>query len=256
MEIIPDPVFYMLAVPAVLLTAISKGGFGSGAFGGLAVPMMAIAISPVQAAAILLPILCVMDIFALIAYRRKAHWQNFRILLGGSLVGIAIGTALFQYLSDDIIRLILGSIAVVFTVNHWLKRLPPEHKFLPNTIKGSLWGMVSGFTSFVAHAGSPPVQFYLLPQRLEKTVFVGTTAWFFFSINYIKLIPYSFLGQFSAQNLYSSLVLLPLAPIGVWIGVKLVKLVPETIFYRLAYYFLFATGLKLLWDGISGLVIA
>jgi uncharacterized protein len=252
MELISDPVFYALAIPAVFLTGISKGGFGA-AFGGLAVPMLAIAISPVQAAAIVLPILCVMDIFALIAYRRRVHWTNYRILLIGSLFGIAIGTALFQYLSEDIIRLILGSIAVLFTANHWIKRLPEEHKAKPSRLKGSLMGMIAGFTSFVAHAGGPPVQFYLLPQKLEKMLFVGTTAWFFFSINYIKLIPYSFLGQFSVQNLMTSLVLLPLAPIGVWTGVKLVQIVPQQLFYRLAYFFLFAVGLKLLWDGIGGL---
>lgn len=244
----------MLAIPAVLLTGISKGGFG-GAFGGVAVPMMALAISPVQAAAVMLPILCMMDIFGLIAYRRTADWVNFRILLVGSVFGIGIGALLFQYLSDDVIRLILGLIAVVFTLGNWLKRLPADHRTYPNNVKGGLWGMTAGFTSFVAHAGSPPVQLYLLPQKIDKTLYVGTTVWFFFAINYIKLIPYSFLGQFSVENLSTSLVLLPLTPLGVWIGVKLHHKVPEQLFYRLAYIFLFATGIKLLWDGIEGLFI-
>lgn len=255
MELISDPLFYMLAIPAVLLTGISKGGFG-GAFGGVAVPMIALAISPVQAAAIMLPILCTMDIFGMITYRRKADWTNFRILLTGSVFGIGIGAVLFQFLSDDIIRLILGSIAVIFTLNNWIKRLPADHKTRPDKIKGGFWGVVAGFTSFIAHAGSPPVQIYLLPQKIDKTLYVGTTVWFFFAINYIKLIPYSFLGQFSLQNLSTSLVLLPLTPLGVWIGVKLHHQVPEQLFYRLAYIFLFAMGLKLLWDGIDGMFIA
>lgn len=252
MNLITNPFFYLVAIPAILLVGVSKGGF-AGSLGMLTVPLFSLVIPPIQAAAIILPILCLMDIFGVIAYRRKADWRNLGYVLPGALIGIAIGTALFQYLNDDIIRLTIGSIAVVFTLNYWLNAKSGDHKAEPNRIKGTLWGGVSGFTSFVAHAGGPPLQFYMLPQKINKTLFVGTSVWFFLVVNYVKLVPYAYLGQFSSENLATSLTLLPLAPVGIWLGVKAHKYVPEQLFYKLAYLMLFITGSKLLWDGLNGL---
>lgn len=246
--------FYAAAVPAVLLAGISKGGFG-GVAGGTAVPMMALVISPIQAAAIMLPILCAMDLLGAAHYRRIFHRRNLMIMLPAAIVGIVVGALTFEYLTDDVIRLIVGTVAVTFALYNWIGRLvlgaAMDRPREPNTAKGALAGMVSGFTSFVAHAGSPPVQIYLLPQKLDKTIFVGTTVFFFLVVNYVKLIPYAIIGQFSGLNLLTSLVLLPLAPLGIWLGVRLHKLVPELWFYRLAYLLLFATGVKLIADGLG-----
>ncbi len=252
MNLILDPFFYMVAIPAILMVGVSKGGF-AGSLGMLTVPLFSLAVPPIQAAAIILPILCLMDIFGIIAYRRKADWRNLAYTLPGAVVGIGIGTLLFKYLNDDIVRLVIGCIAVLFTLNYWFRPKPEGHRVGPNVIKGSLWGGVSGFTSFMAHAGGPPLQFYMLPQKIDKTLFVGTSVWFFLVVNYTKLIPYSFLGQFSSENLATSLILLPLAPLGIWLGVKAHKHVPEQLFYKLAYILLFITGSKLLWDGLNGI---
>lgn len=252
MNFIVEPFFYMVAIPAILLTGISKGGF-AGSFGMLTVPLFSLAIPPVQAAAIILPILCLMDIFGVVAYRRKVDWQNLSYVLPGAIVGIAVGTLLFKYLNDDIIRLILGSISVAFTLNYLFRPKPEGHKAQPSRIKGGFWGSISGFTSFVAHSGGPPLQFYMLPQKLDKTLFIGTSVWFFLIVNYTKLIPYAFLGQFSSENLGTSLVLLPLAPVGIWFGFQGHKYVPEKIFYKFAYIMLFFAGLKLLVDGLNGI---
>ncbi len=222
---VADPWFYLAAVPAVLLAGISKGGFGGG-LGVMAVPLMALFVSPVQAAAIMLPILCVMDIFGLRAYRNTWDRRNIAIMVPGALVGILVGTLTFRYLDDGMIRLLIGTIAIGFTLHHF------------------------GFTSFVAHAGGPPVQFFLLPQRLDKTLYVGTTVVFFFAINYVKLVPYGWLGQFSPDNLLTALVLAPLAPLGIWLGVRLHGPVGRELFYRLCYGMLLVTGVKLLWDGL------
>lgn len=253
MNFIADPIFYLAAIPAMIIVGISKGGF-AGSLGMLGVPIITLVISPVQAAAIVLPILCLMDIMGLIAYRRKADWKNLACLLPGAVVGIAIGATFFSYLNDDYVRLMIGFIAVAFTLNNCLKPNLSSKKSGPDPVKGSFWGSLAGFTSFVAHAGGPPLQFYMLPQKIDKTLFVGTSVWFFFVVNYVKLVPYAYLGQFSTENLATSLILAPLAPIGIWLGVKLHKLVPEVIFYRLAYILLFATGLKLIWDGRGGLL--
>ncbi|MBP5858845.1 sulfite exporter TauE/SafE family protein [Marivibrio halodurans] len=259
---ITDPLFYLVAIPGVLVAGISKGGFGGG-LGIVAVPAMALVIGPVQAAAIMLPILCVMDLFGLAAYRRKADWRNLMCLLPGALVGTAIGALTFHWFDADAVRLTIGLVAVIFTLHHWsgtgTRRRPPgpdEGDTMPGPshVRGGIWGTFAGFTSFVAHAGGPPVQFYMLPQRVDKTLYVGTTVWLFFIVNAVKLVPYSTLGLFSVQNLGTSLALLPLAPIGIWIGVRLHGLVGQALFYRIAYGLLFLTGLKLCWDGIDGLL--
>ncbi|PHQ72231.1 MAG: hypothetical protein COB93_01120 [Sneathiella sp.] len=252
MTLITDPLFYFIAIPVTLIIGISKGGF-AGSLGILSVPLISLVISPIQAAAIVLPILCVMDIFGLIAYRRKADWRNLFYLLPGAIFGILVGYLLFNHLSTDVIKILLGGICVVFTLNQYLRKQRSDVRAGRSLVKGSLWGSVAGFTSFVAHAGGPPVQFYMLPQRIDKTLFVGTSVWFFFVINYVKLIPYTLLGQFSSENLGTSLVLLPLAPIGIWLGIKLHKIVPEDIFYRIAYILVLMTGAKLLWDGLRGM---
>ncbi|MDF2365758.1 sulfite exporter TauE/SafE family protein [Sneathiella sp.] len=252
MTFIADPVFYLIAVPVVLLIGISKGGF-AGSLGLLSVPLLSLLISPVQAAAIILPILCVMDIFGLLAYRRTADWRNLGYLLPGAFIGILIGYLLFSYLSADFIKILLGVICVVFTLNHYIRKVPADHKVKASLSRGSFWGAIAGFTSFVAHAGGPPLQFYMLPQKLDKTLYVGTSVWFFFAINYVKLIPYGLLGQFSIENIGTSLVLLPLAPLGIWMGVKAHKMVSEVLFYRIAYVLVLLIGGKLLWDGLTGM---
>lgn len=251
---ITDPWFFVLAVPAVMLAGISKGGFGGG-LGLLAVPLMALTISPIQAAAIMLPILCVMDLFGVWAYRGRYDRTNMRILIPASLIGIAIGTLSFQFLNVAAIRLIIGGIAVGFTLRYVLatRGSKPEARG-PSVARGTLWGAVSGFTTFVSHAGGPPLNVYLLPQRMDKTLYVGTTVFFYIFVNYVKLVPYTWLGLFTGQNFYTSLALLPLAPLGMGLGIWLHRRVPETLFYRLCYLFLFATGLKLLYDGVSGLI--
>ncbi len=248
---IADPLFYAVAVPAVLLAGISKGGLGGG-MGLMAVPLMSLFISPVQAAAIMLPILCTMDIFGLRAYRDRWHRRNVAIMVPGALAGIAVGALTFRTLDENLVRLLIGAIAIGFTTHHWARPRPSNRPTRPNRLVGGVSSAIAGFTSFVAHAGGPPVQFYLLPQRMDKTVLVGTTVVFFFVVNYVKLVPYGWLGQFSSDNLMTSLALGPLAPFGIWLGVRLHKVIPRELFYRLCYAMLFVSGVKLLWDGLAG----
>lgn len=251
--VITDPWFYAVAVPAVALAGISKAGFGGG-LGVMATPLIALVIGPVQAAAIMLPVLMLMDAQALWHFRGRWDVRNFLILLGGSVVGIGIGAATFRFLDADAIRLIVGAVALVFSLRFWLDRRaaarPPTGRSVP---RGGFWGTVAGFTSFVAHAGGPPVSVYLLPQRLDKTVFVGTTVLFYASINVLKVPPYAYLGQFTGQTLLTALVLAPVAPLGMWLGLRLHHRIPQEPFYKVCYAFLLLTGLKLLWDGSQGL---
>lgn len=250
---IVDPWFYAAAAPAVLIAGISKGGFGGGV-GLIAVPLMALVVSPVQAAGIMLPILCMMDLFGVWMYRGRWDARNLRILLPAAMLGIAIGTASFRYLNGDMIRLMLGMMALSFVGHHLLRRdeSGQGEGRPPDILRGGFWGTVAGFTTFVAHAGGPPISIYLLPQRLDRTLFVGTATVFYITVNYVKLVPYGWLGQLNPGNLTTSLALAPMVPLGMWLGFRLHKRVSDRLFYRVCYSLLAATGAKLLYDGLAG----
>lgn len=246
---ITDPWFYAVAIPAIILTGLSKGGFLA-TVGGLAVPLMSLVISPVQAAGIMLPILIAMDCVGVVAYRHEWSRDNLRILVPAATAGIVIGWLLAARITDGQVRLIVGMIGLVFTINYWLDLESRGVTPGPDRAKGTVWGALSGFTSFVSHTGGPPLAVYLLPQRLPNAVFAGTAVMFFTVVNLIKVPPYVALGQFNAANLKTALVLLPLAPLSMWVAIKLVRRVPLEPFYRIAYLGLFLISLKLVWDGL------
>lgn len=254
MQVVQDPLFYAVAIPAVLLAGISKGGFAGG-LGILAVPLMAIIISPVQAAGIMLPILCVMD------FAGAKMWRNFwdralmRRLLPGALLGVLAGYLTFHLISDAVLKCLIGLLAVTFTLNFWLKGRVRSLLKLPEPASSWLWSGLSGFTSFLSHAGGPPIMIYLLPKQLEKRVLVATLTIFFAVVNYAKLIPYAMLGQLNVGNLLTSALLAPIAVIGVNMGVWLHGRIDEKLFYRLSYGFLLLTGLKLSWGGLTHLTL-
>jgi uncharacterized membrane protein YfcA len=249
--LIADPLFYVIAIPVVLLTGISKTGI-PGLFGGMAVPFLSLAISPVQAAALMLPVLCFIDLFGLRAYRGIYDRRNMPILLTGLAIGIVAGTLVFKLVPVDLMRIVIGTIAVGFALNNilgWARNRPPAKASWP---RGVFWSSLSGLTSFVAHAGSPPIMAYLLPQRLDRKVYVGTTVWFFFASNYAKIVPYATLGQLDLTNLATAFVLLPLVPIGVKLGVLVQGRLDEKVFYQISYWALLGIGVKLLYDGATG----
>jgi uncharacterized membrane protein YfcA len=248
--VITDPLFYAVAIPAIVLVGISKGGFGSGA-GMLATPLIAMVVPIPQAAAILLPLLLVMDAAGLWAYRGVFSRENMRVILVGGVAGVLLGTLTFRYFSDAWMRIALGSIALAFVAQRYLFRA--EAAAVRSTPKGLFWSAVSGLTSTVAHAGGPPLSVYLLPQRLDKAVLVGTTVVFFAVINLVKVVPYAWLGLFDSRNLSTSLVLSPLAPLGIFLGVWLLRRMSQDLFYRISYGLLVVVGAKLLWDGFAGL---
>ena len=248
---ITDPLFYALAIPAVLLTGISKGGFASGA-GNLLVPLMALSVPAPVAAGIALPLLCAMDVSGVRAWWGKWDAREMRVLIPGALVGILVGSLVFGLMSDRAILAMVGITTLLFLARTlWLAR----HRVPPppaphNPVKGAICAAGSGFTSTIAHAGSPPLAVYLYPRRLERQVMAATTVVFFGVVNYVKLVPYFVLGNLSAGNLATSLMLLPLAPVGVYLGIWMQKHVSDAAFYRVLYVLLAVTGAKLTWDGI------
>lgn len=243
---ITDPYFYLVSVPAVLLLGISKSGFGAG-FGSLAVPMMALAVTVPQAAAILMPVLLLMDLLGIAALRKDFDRSLLKFMLPWGLLGTLIGTLLFKLLAANIVAGIVGVFTLLFLAQRLL--FPPRADSAPPPRwLGAVLVTAGGFTSFVAHAGGPPVSAYALPLKLRPIVFAATLSWFFFFINLSKWVPYAWLGLLDWRNLATSVVLLPLAPVGVWIGVRMARRIDPTLFFRLIYLGLLLTGLKLVWD--------
>ena len=242
-----NPVFWASAVVAVLLTGVSKGGFGGLAI--FAVPILALTISPITGAAIMLPILIVMDWVSAGAYRKSWDRDLVKLMVPPAIAGIGIGWALAGVVTEDGVRIAVGVIAVAFPLWHWFGQAGVE-RVASSRWLGRVAGLIAGFTSFIAHAGGPPFQAYALPQNLPHRVYAGTGVMFFFVVNAVKLVPYAALGQLSGANLATSLMLLPLAPIGVLVGVWLVKRIDGDAFYRIIYALVFVTGCKLLWDGV------
>lgn len=241
--------FYAVAVPAVILTGISKAGLG-GAVGGLAVPLMSLAIAPPRAVAIMLPILMMMDVMGLVAFRGKVDRAILKIAIPTGMVGIVVGWLLFRHLDDHWIRGLIGAEAIVFALQRmregsaaWTGPSRPLR-----AVPAGFWSAVAGFTSFVSHAGGPPMMQFMMPLKLHREIFVGTLAWYFAAINFCKIVPYAELGLFDWTQLLTSLVLLPVVPVGYLLGLKFLKVVQPATFGRIATWGLLLTGVKLLWD--------
>ncbi|MGE0096847.1 MAG: sulfite exporter TauE/SafE family protein [Hydrogenophaga sp.] len=249
MPLITDPYFYAVAIPAVLLLGLSKSGFGAG-FGSLAVPMMALAVTVPQAAAILMPVLLLMDLLGMAAFRKNVDRRLLMFLIPWGLLGIVVGALLFKVLDARLVAGIVGVFTLLFLAQRLL--FPPRADSAPPPRwVGALLTAASGFTSFIAHAGGPPINAYVIPMRLSPVLFTGTMAFFFFFVNLSKWIPYAWLGLLDLRNMTTSLVLLPLAPIGVWVGVRVAHRIQPLLFYRLVYTGMFLTGCKLVWDALA-----
>ena len=248
MPLIIDPAFYAVAVPAALLVGIGKSGVAGG-FGILAVPLIALVLPVPQAAAIVLPLLTVGDLFGLAALVRARDRALLRVLLPSGLAGIAIGFALFGVLTPKTVSAVLGVMTLLFLAQRAWVSSRTTARTVPTWFT-ALAGVTSGVTSFVAHAGGPPISIALLPMRLQPAVFAATTAVFFTAINASKWLPYAWLGLIDATNMLTALALAPCAVIGVWLGVSLLRRLPPVWFYRLVSAGLLVTGLKLTWDGL------
>lgn len=239
----------LVAGLAALLVGLSKGGLTMA--GALGTPVLATVMSPVKAAALLLPIFVVSDWFGLYAYRREFDRRNLSILIPASIAGIGMGWLSAAVVSERMVGLLIGIIGIAFCVGAWLRRHRPTAPRPADVPRGLFWGAIAGFTSFVSHSGGPPFQVYVLPQRLPKAVFAGTTTITFAVINFVKLLPYWQLGQLDATNLGTSLALMPVAVAGTFAGVRLVRIIPERAYFVFIHVALFILSIKLVADAFG-----
>lgn len=251
MAIITDPLFYLLAVPAIVALGLGKGGFAG--LGMISTPLLALRVPPLQAAAVLLPILLCQDVISVWAYRR--HWSawNLKVLLPGSIVGVAGAWLFAVFVSQAYIELAVGCTGVCFVFYMFFVHLPAEGR-RPSAGAGMFWGALAGFTSTIIQVGGPPYNVHMLPQRLDKLTLIGTTIIFFALVNVMKIVPYWALGQFSTATLATSSVLLPLAIASNFFGLWLARRTPTELFYQLAYVLMLLISLALLWRGTSAIL--
>lgn len=240
------PLIVTVAVIAAFLVGLSKGGLPS--VGTLAVPLMALVISPVTAAALLLPIYIASDMVGLYLYRREFSPRNLAILVPASLIGVGAGWAFSAHLSSVVIGALVGLVGVMFCLNTWFGARLRQAARPADVPRGLFWGILTGLTSFVSHSGAPPFQMYVLPQRLEKMVFAGTSTILFAIVNAAKVIPYWELQQFSHFDTRLVVSLAPAAIIGTVAGRKLTQMLPDGLFFRLIQITLLLLSLKLIGD--------
>jgi uncharacterized membrane protein YfcA len=246
--LIGDPWFWAAAIPAVVLSGLSKGGLGGA--GATATPLLALVIPPAQAAAIMLVALCIMDIFGIRAYLWRWDRRVLRVIVPAGVAGCVLGALTFRVLDDNWIRILVGVIVLAFLA---YSLFPRKIIVRPSDRAGRLWGTVSGFASFITHSGGPPLMIYLLPLRLEKDTFISTCLVYFAVINYAKIPGYVWLGLIDLRNFATAVALVPAGIAGIYLGIWLQRRMDPRWFYRVVYALIFITGAKLLYDGIAGL---
>ena len=239
--------FFWLASLAALLVGLSKGGLPT--IGMLGVPVLSLVMSPVKAAVLLLPIYVISDMVSVWLYRRDFSLPNLKILVPSSILGVLIGWLTASFTSDSAVKLMIGLIGIGFCLNIWLRRTPQETQGV-DLKKGVFWGVITGFTSFICHAGAPPFQMYVLPQRLPKVVFAGTATFLFTIVNLAKIGPYQQLNPYSEADLWQAAWLVPSALVGTLLGAYLTKRLADKWFYMLVQFGLFAISVKLIVDVI------
>jgi uncharacterized protein len=248
MTIIIDPLFYLVAIPAVIFLGLSKGGFSG--IGMVSTPLLAIILPPLEAAAILLPIILLQDTISVWVYRRVWDPWNLKVMIPGCVLGVGSAWLFAAHVSTGAIRLVVGLIALGFVgyalFRHWL----PSEPRTPRGSHGVFWGALSGFTTTLIQIGAPPYYAFVLPQRLPKMIYVGTTVMFFAAANIMKIAPYVALGQFSTAGLNTSLALFPLAIATNFLGIWLVRVTPEAMFYQITNVIVLLLGCELTRQGL------
>jgi uncharacterized protein len=245
--------YLILASLAAFCVGLSKGGLSS--IGMLGVPLLSLVMSPVKAAVLLLPIFVVSDMVGIWLYRKSFDVPNLKILIPAGLLGIFLGWLTASVVSDTAVKLLIGIIGLSFCLNMWLRKNQTLVQQPAHRLKGTFWGALSGFTSFISHSGAPPYQVYMLPQQLPKIQFAGTTTLFFAVVNAAKIIPYQNLSPYSYEDLTSAAVLMPAALVGTYAGAYLTKRISDVWFFRFIQFGLFVLSIKLTVDAVRELLV-
>lgn len=240
--------FWIVAALAAFLMGLSKGGVPMIAL--LSVPLMSLYMEPAVAAGLLLPIYIVADVYAVYLFRKTFSAINLKIMLPGAVFGIAVGFGSVSFVSGDFVKLLVAVIGLIFLVSTVKSRLS-KAEVLPRQAdvpRGTIWGTLAGFTSYISHAGGPPFQAYVLPQKLDKMVYLGTTTIFFAVVNLLKVPPYIVAGQITTQSTLQIALVAPVALLGAWLGINISRRIPDRVFFLIVEVALAVVSIKLLYE--------
>ena len=258
--------FYLATAFGVVLMGISKSGFGAG-IGFLAVPLIASQSNVTIALALLLPILVATDLMGLRLYLKHFDKTMMKVIMPAGLMGTVLGIIFFKQITPAVLSISIG----VFTLLFLVQRLWQANKLRGKSLAqialddesqtseklssktqwaGRFFAMVSGFTSFIAHNGGPPMTAFLIPRKMDPMVYTATLGVFFTGINFSKWIPYGYLGLLDFKGMAIALVFLPLVPIGVYLGFYAARKIPQATYYKIVYFSMFFGGIKMIWDGL------
>jgi len=243
---------FTLAGLGIFLVGLSKAGFGGG-LGILTTPLCVIAFnhsghSPKFALGVLLPLLCAADTISLYYYWRNWRAKNLYYLMPGVVLGTVVGLILMNRFSARQLNLSIGIICVAFVFFQLLREVifRAEGAFAPNHSIGIPSGIGAGITSTFANGAGPLVAMFLIPQKLPKEIYVGTTVLVFAWINWIKVAFFIPVGIITLSTLSVSAQLLVFVPLGVWAGLFLNRIIPEKLFIKCVYGLTFLAGLQLI----------
>ena len=240
-------IFFLTVVPAIILFGIAKSGLG-GSIALISIPLMTISMPLTTALGIILPILIFSDFIATYKYRKEFDLETLKLIVPFAAIGIFIGSLTFSYFSEELLKFIIGLMGFLFAGHYFFFKKNKEAKSVKNFLKGGICSSVAGFTSFSVHAGGTPTSIYLLPLRMKKEIYVGTRIIFFTFVNLIKLPLYINLSMMNFETFKQSLILFPVALIGILIGYQLLKIIEEKLFYNILYALIFVTSSKLIFD--------
>ena len=239
--------FFLCVVPAIILYGIAKSGLG-GSMTLISIPLMTIVMPLGQALAIVLPILILSDMVAVYKFRKDFDLDTLKLLVPGAAIGIFVGSITFIYFPESLLKFIIGFMGFLFAGHYFLfktKNIVPLKK---SFLKGWICSIISGFTSFCVHAGGTPLSVYLLPLRMKKEIYVGTRIIFFSCVNLIKFPFYINLSIVTLESIKLSLILFPLALLGIAIGYQILKVIKEALFYNIIYVLILVSSTKLILD--------
>ena len=243
--------YWIAAGLAAYVMGLSKGGVPMVAI--LAVPIMSLYMDPALAAGLLLPLYIVADVYAVYLFRRAFSKRNLAILLPGAVIGILVAFFAVSYVPRDAVKLLVAGIGFSYLVNRLRVRFSKTavSAKAADVPRGLFWGTLLGLTSYIAHAGGPPYQAYVLPQKLDKMVYLGTTVILFSVVNLLKVPPYILAGQITWASLSQAVWLVPLALAGAWSGAKISYVLPERIFFILVEVALALVSFKLVFEVLA-----
>lgn len=249
--IFESPEFWLF-VAAALILGVAKAGFG-GVGTILAVPIATLASPPGVALGVLLPILLAIDLLNVIGHWRAFDGKAVLQAVPGSLIGVAIGGYVLTSVNGDAIALLIGVLAIVFAVRSLTQGTMKSGRLgAPKLV--SIFGIISGFTSTVAHAGGPPIHIHFLSRGYTPLAFVATSSIFLASVNVMKIGPYVFAGHLGREQLMTSAALIPFAAVAAIFGIWLARRISKRAFSITINILMIVVGVKLISDSIAALI--